>query len=470
MKKKSRKEKRLLVSAISGKIIQDYKCSANLASLTSRKLSLLRSQSSLTKKRVEEKLMKTKKDIQKFLEDDARSQISPGIKDTITRQKTKKQKRILTDSMKNLHEVFIKECPEYKLLSYTFFLRFRPFWIVRGDYSKRQTTLCKIHENFSLMIRKLKFLNMISENSSSDLLKSLCCDTMTEECLERTCKKCIKKEIGLNPEIDLDSSTSYDQWVTENVELRIKGNDKISKKTVQKSIRSSKGEVFRVMIKAIPKFMQHTANLRHQHDYVRHAKENLGVNEIFIHMDFSENYVCKYASEIQSAHFGGSKPQVTLHTSVVYYKDETGKIVPKSCATISEINRHDPSAIIAHMKPIVRLAKELVPKLDIVHILSDGPTTQYRNKSMFQLFGSLLSVMFRVHKMHWHYSESGHGKGAPDGVGGYLKRTADSLVGAGTDISNHVILLNKLKENCKNVNLWFINQSSIYEIDQLIPT
>lgn len=27
----------------------------------------------------------------------------------------------------------------------------------------------------------------------------------------------------------------------------------------------------------------------------------------------------------------------------------------------------------------------------------------------------------------WNYSEKGHGKGAPDGVGGVLKRTADQI-------------------------------------------
>nr|CAI5865629.1 unnamed protein product [Callosobruchus analis] len=37
---------------------------------------------------------------------------------------------------------------------------------------------------------------------------------------------------------------------------------------------------------------------------------------ILVHIDFSENYVCKYSCEVQSAHFGGSKPQITLHTAV----------------------------------------------------------------------------------------------------------------------------------------------------------
>lgn len=36
----------------------------------------------------------------------------------------------------------------------------------------------------------------------------------------------------------------------------------------------------------------------------------------------------------------------------------------------------------------------------------------------------------------WHYTESGQGKRAPDGVGGFLKRIADSLVGRGKDLNN----------------------------------
>lgn len=40
-------------------------------------------------------------------------------------------------------------------------------------------------------------------------------------------------------------------------------------------------------------------------------------NEIIIHIDFSENYCCKYDKEIQSVHFGPSQTHVTLHTGVV---------------------------------------------------------------------------------------------------------------------------------------------------------
>lgn len=56
-------------------------------------------------------------------------------------------------------------------------------------------------------------------------------------------------------------------------------------------------------------------------------KDNLKENEAIIHFDFSENYACKYSQEIQSAHFGGSKKQISLHTSVIYYKTGDDKAI-----------------------------------------------------------------------------------------------------------------------------------------------
>lgn len=45
--------------------------------------------------------------------------------------------------------------------------------------------------------------------------------------------------------------------------------------------------------------------------------------------------------------------------------------------------------------------------------------------------GTQLTKLFQVKELRWHYSESGHGKGAPDGIGGCLKRNADKLVAQG---------------------------------------
>lgn len=46
-------------------------------------------------------------------------------------------------------------------------------------------------------------------------------------------------------------------------------------------------------------------------------RENLADNECLLHVDFSENYSCKYAQEVQSVLSGGSHQQAMLHTGLL---------------------------------------------------------------------------------------------------------------------------------------------------------
>ena len=103
-----------------------------------------------------------------------------------------------------------------------------------------------------------------------------------------------------------------------------------------------------------------------------------------------------------------SRTQITLHTSVLYFKDKTKKSLQhKSFCSISENLCHDPSANCAHLDPVIETMKKLVPKLKKVHLLSDGLSTQYKNKTMFFLFGKYLSRKLDVEEVLWHYSEAG---------------------------------------------------------------
>nr|CAH7719065.1 unnamed protein product [Callosobruchus chinensis] len=186
-------------------------------------------------------------------------------------------------------------------------------------------------------------------------------------------------------------------------------------------------------------------------------------------MDFSENYNCKYAEEVQSAHFGGSKSQISLHTSVFYYISQSSKRIESVClCTLSENLRHDPVAICVHIEPIIATVKQMVPKVRKIHFLSDGPSTQYRNKLMFQLMVKYLANEFDVDAVIWHYSESGHGKGAPDGVGGCLKRVADAAVAKGADIPDFNKLFDILSENCRGIIIKKVNSCLYTKINELV--
>jgi hypothetical protein len=74
-----------------------------------------------------------------------------------------------------------------------------------------------------------------------------------------------------------------------------------------------------------------------------------------------------------------------------------------------------------------------------------------------------------VDQINWHYCESSHGKGAPDGVGAVLKRTADSLVAHMVDIPNCDTLVTLLQDNCKSVCVKKVEELSINEVDSQVP-
>ncbi|GBN46122.1 hypothetical protein AVEN_192463-1 [Araneus ventricosus] len=81
-------------------------------------------------------------------------------------------------------------------------------------------------------------------------------------------------------------------------------------------------------------------------------KKKLTPNDVLMHADFSEHYVCKYGRG--SSHFRGSKQQITLHTVVVYnLSPDTLELKVTSYCSLSDSLRHDVSARCANLKPII---------------------------------------------------------------------------------------------------------------------
>src|SRR5258705_6778530 len=176
---------------------------------------------------------------------------------------------------------------------------------------------------------------------------------------------------------------------------------------------------------------RHILNIDHQYVTMRSLKNSLSVNECILHMDFSENYLCKYGQEIQQVHFGASHRQVSLHTSVAYVPVPSmmaqvdapiANTTQMSLCTISNCLRHDPPAIWAHMDPVFPCIKETCPLIDTVHFVSDGPTSQYRSRKNFYLFSTRSFVTYNLKSATWNFTEASHDKSAADGVGASIKR------------------------------------------------
>jgi hypothetical protein len=314
------------------------------------------------------------------------------------------------------------------------------------------------------MVTRLHSLSVIQESKTEDLIPYLVCDIANKQCMYRECENRAPSAIPYGDNLEDTSEVWWWQWGTVNENI----GDKVVRKTVKSKKSGTLAEIKADLEEGIQKqFCKHVFNIKHQYRTYRHIRDQIlpdNPDEALLHIDFSENYSCKYSQEIQAVHFGGSHQQATLHTGIAYHHDGE-KVQATPFCTISDELRHDPSAIWAHIDPVLRLLHD--KGVRTLHFFSDGPTTQYRNKKNFYLFSTLLFER-GFNGGTWNFMEAGHGKGAADGVGGVIKRLADSMVARGVDIPNAKTLFDNIC-NESSVSVYFINREEVAAFDTKIP-
>lgn len=105
---------------------------------------------------------------------------------------------------------------------------------------------------------------------------------------------------------------------------------------------------------------------------------------------------------------------------------------PQPFASISDSMTKSAAGVMAHIEWAANMF--LGPQIKKVVILTDSPSSQYRNRLTMELMTNF--CLSRSLLFEWNFFEAGHGKGAPDGVGGTLKRVADAYVATGKNILN----------------------------------
>lgn len=306
-----------------------------------------------------------------------------------------------------------------------------------------------------LLIATLSKRGLITTKSLSTLLSSICCSMDKDLCMRRQCTECCFEEVKFR-EHNPTERVTWEQWQREPITV----GEKTYKNWVKRTKAGSIGELLVVIQKDLEELANHHFNWIHQVREFRHLKENLQNNEMVLHIDFSENYACKLNTEIQAFHFRGNRQQATLHTGVAY-----GIGGSQSYATISQSLRHDERAVWAHIKPVIEDFKAKSDhEIDTLHILSDGPATQYRNRANCFLLSSIpYSWGFKM--VTWNFSERSHAKGAPDGVGRALKRIADMYVHGGGGLQTLKDLFNYLCQNTERVTTEWVEEDEISSMD-----
>lgn len=164
-----------------------------------------------------------KNDVTIFLENDNASRMCPGKNDCITKNGVKKQKRLLSKTLQNLHKQF-SETVSYEI-SYASFCRLKPFWIVTPKHSDRETCKCIIHANTELIVAKLYEEKIFQYKNPDEVLPVLCCDSSHPKCLSRKCDYC-KGKTKLYEVPDAERKTTFKQWGNEEVTYLSKGSEK----------------------------------------------------------------------------------------------------------------------------------------------------------------------------------------------------------------------------------------------------
>lgn len=394
----------------------------------------------------------------------------PGKKDCLSKKGQVMQKRYLNSTMEELHRSFClaHQHNSKKPLSYSAFARLRPFYVVAPKVSSRDTCLCLTHENMTLLVEALHRNRVIGESSTDKVVNSITCVKRTEECLARSCMACCHNKINYIDSKNEVETIKYQKWFAKKEE-RISGKTK-KPITVQITVKETQeikiGEAKKIFEDSLDLFMQHIHRIVHQYRATKECKANLTAADLFILQDFSQNYNCKYGKEPQSVHFGASKPQVTLHTGMVY----SGDNFHQGFATLSPSLQHDPLAISAHLTNILRHYLDKFPAVKYLHFLSDGPTTQYRNKKMFYLLTNYITQLFPlIQTITYNYSEAGHGKSEADGTGGTIKRTADLRVALGNDVHSFEMLLEVLQKHCQKIYISSVLEEEIAAVEPHLP-
>ena len=121
--------------------------------------------------------------------------------------------------------------------------------------------------------------------------------------------------------------------------------------------------------------------------------------------------------EIQSAYFNATA--VTLHLIVLYFKNGDLEIDHKNFIIVLDAYHHNATAVLTILDKFMPEVKAMFPATKMIHLWTDSPSLQYRNKYIFHSL-TKFEEMYGV-QARWNYFEASHGKCPCDGRGGVAK-------------------------------------------------
>lgn len=185
-------------------------------------------------------------------------------------------------------------------------------------------------------------------------------------------------------------------------------------KKMEKVCKEGTVDALAVLKEKLPNFVKHVYIRRQQLKYFERKIEHLQADEVVAQVDFSENYPCQQQDEVQTAHW--NQEQVTVFPATIWtINDDQSQKTCSSQVFITDDRDHDKTAVGVFMDRVLQmLVSDQGPKLKHVHVFSDRPSSQFKNRYIVNFYHKLRSVDMNL---TWHFSATSHGKGV-DGIGG----------------------------------------------------
>lgn len=391
--------------------------------------------------------------VRDFFCTDSISYQTPGVKDYITiknseGKKSKVQKRFLIMNVSEAYQEFKKSYPSLNVGKSVFYSLRPPHVLLLKD-TPHNVCVCKTHFNFIHLLEAIANTCNNVPKGHNELLTKLCCDTLQESCMYGECENC-SSTVGvlIDSDVDLQQTIKWKQWTAHD------------KQWIVQETSGSLGQAIHALSEKLVAFKKHWFIKKKQSDHFQHAKENLLPTEAVLQMDFAENYSIISQDEIQSAHW--CHGQVTIFTACASFPDKTVKCF----AVISDNRDHNKYAVWTFMKEVLSAIKKMKPELKHIKIFTDNCAGQFKNKY------SLSNLCFFEKDFgltaDWNFFASSHGKGAVDGVGAVVKRTAWMGVKARKVIINEAQdFYNYVSKEVENVECMYVESN---EIQQNIPS
>ena len=350
-----------------------------------------------------------------FLHADENSMEVPDVK------KHKKGLRYRLLSLKELHLKFLADVEESEC-SYAQFCRCVPKEIIKPKPEDWGTCLCMTCLNPELKFEAIKRTLGDTHNLNFESLK----DPRFKDDIRDLCHQIESS----------DTAFEYLEWSKE------KGHDvRASSYFSKKNACSSSGKEFSKKFQDdIESLVNHATRFKSQYQRIAEVKQiaqDQSKTSKLLRIDWSENVDLYQTRQEKSQYY--TSISASINTAVLYSHDGV-----KSLCTISDEKSHTAPATWASLSSIFQQIN--LGDTQTLYIASDSPTSQYRNKK--NVFLTKQWAMESKIEVCWIFTETGHGKGPMDGVGGAMKTKIKDTIAyrPNSVIRNTAQLINHLPE------------------------